>query len=1148
MKRLFFALLITLAFAVAANSQTFRGSINGTVLDPSGAVVPNADVKATEANTGIAHTTVTTSEGQFALQDIPLGFYKVVVTASGFPVYTVDKVEVTAGTVYNLTVKLTLQQASSTVEVSAAAITLDTTTPSQTMTISDDVVQNAPLNGRDFTQLIAVQPGFGGYNVGGFGSLNGTRPNQINWQIDGVDNNDFWHNIPAVNQGGVSGIAGVVLPMDSIVEFAAQTQNGSESGRNAGGTVNVVTRSGGNEFHGTVYYYNRNEFYAAHTPFLPAGTKPPPLRNENYGASLGGPILKDKLFFFANYEKQDFIIGLSGIATEPSDAWVTLAQDLLANPGGKYGAYSAVTQSTPSTNAVSATGGFWPRSGTGSIAALPATPNNYFAPIAETGYSYNGVARVDYEISNKEHLYLRWYGGQGSQTAPLGGSPALGTASSNLKDYFEVAPIHVFNYSAVLNSTFTPRLTNQLLFGANYFNQVFSDFNNGFNTQSMGIFLSPDAVNKGSYILGAPNIVIGPGSGTFEQIGLTPPEGRNDLTWHITDVISHNVGSHSLRYGFEVRQAHLDEFYHRRGTGKFQFDGSQGPWAVGCANATKTTGPAGCQSLINNNQLVGAESLADFLAGDVASSTIAVGDPERFVIVNAFSLHFQDSWQVTKRLNLTLGLRYEYFGPLHSQHQDIANFIPGPGFKVTGTGPLFSSDKNNFAPRIGFAYQASQSGDLVVRGGFGVFYDQINLNPFLDFRPPVSAPQGIEGNPFGASPVTTYGTDFCGNVTYNWQAVQVPGAVCGAGTPNAGQVNTAGSIFGPKLACADPNCADQKALQLGVYSVSPNFRTPYFFNYNLQVEKSFGKAGVLQVGYVGSEGRKLNIVSNINQPNSAGQVLQPNLGAILQLNTIGTSNYNALQTTFRTRAWKGLSSQIAYTWSHSLDEISEYRAAILDNAFDKRADYGNSDFDTRHLFTLNFTYDIPKATWASSWWADRLVNGWQLSSIMNFHSGQPYDEVLSGLNLIGNPFSGVSHSFDKTIPGVQWLNPTAFCNPSAINKATGLTDPGCTGSPVSRNKFFGPNFKDVDLSVIKNIPIKERFSLQLRADMFNLFNRNNFASGVGSVGTGCSEDFTNHHCLPGFGQVTDTIGDFNGAPGLGPGEQFNMQLAVKLRF
>lgn len=1131
-------LVFVVLLAVPANAQTFRGSISGVVTDPSGAAIPNATVKATETATSIDHNTVSSSEGVFGFSDLPTGLYKVTVQASGFPTYAVDKVEVVAGQIYNLTVQLKIGTAATTVEVNAAAITLDTTTQTQSMTITDDVVQNAPLNGRDFTQLIAVQPGFGGYNVGGFGSLNGTRPNQINWQIDGVDNNDFWHNIPAVNQGGVSGIAGVVLPIDSITEFSAQTSSGPEGGRNAGGTVNVVTRSGGNDLHGSIYYYNRNEFYAAHTPFLPAGTKAPPLRNENYGASLGGPILKNKLFYFFNYEKQDFIIGLSGVATEPSDAWVTLAQDLLANPGGKYGTYSSVAQSTGSTNAIGPNG-FWPRSGNNSIAGLPATLNNYFAPIAEFGYSYNGVGRVDYEISNKHHLYLRAYMGQGNQVAPLGGSPALGTASSNLKYYFEAAPIHVYNYSAVLNSTFTSRLTNQLLFGTNYFNQIFSDFNNGFNTQAMKIFLSPDAVNKGKYISGAPNIIIGPGSGSFEQIGLTPPEGRSDLTWHITDIVSQNIGAHQFRYGVEVRQAHLNEFYHRRGTGKFVFDGSQGPWssAAGCANATATTGPAGCQTLINNTQLVAAEGLADFLAGDVLKSAIAVGNPERWVKVSAFNAYLQDSWQATKRLNLNFGVRYEYFGPMSTTKSgDIVNFDPTTAGFVTqeGSHPLFRPGKDHFAPRLGFAYQANQKGDFVVRGGVGVFYDQINLNPFLDFRPPISAPSGIQGNPFGTSPVSTYQTNVCGATSYQWDSVQVPGLVC----PD-GFVNTAGSIFGPVRKCSVADCSGATDPQgLGAYSVSRNSRVPYFFNYNLQIEKGFGNIGVWQIGYVGSEGRKLNLVSNIN---AAGTFVH--FGNILELNTIGTSNYNSLQTLFRTRNWRGVSSQFAYTWSHALDEISEYRAAILDDPANKRADYGNGDFDTRHLFTVNLSYDVPKAKWATSTWSKYLFNDWLVSTIMNFHSGQPNDETLSGLNLIKgiDPYASGRYHFNASIPGAQWFNPNAFCDPG---------DAGCGGAPMGRNVLVGPNFKDIDLSVVKYVPIKERLKLELRADMFNVFNRINYASGLGAVGLTCSEDKIAHHCTTasGFGQVTDTIGDFNGAPGLGPGEQFNIQIAGKLRW
>src|SRR5215472_6784797 len=271
MRRLLFLVflaVVLLVFALAANAQTFRGAINGTVTDPSGAVVPNAQVKATETATGIEHNTVTTGDGQFAFQDIPVGTYKVNITATGFATMTVAKVEVLAGSIYTLPVKLSIAKEVTTVEVAAAALTMDTTTSTQTQTIEAQVVQDIPLNGRDFSQLIAVNPGYGGYSVGGFGSLNGTRPNQMNWQIDGVDNNDFWHNIPAVNQGGVSGIAGIILPIDSIDEFSSQTQNGAETGRSAGGTVNLVLKSGGNAIHGTAYFYERNEAWSAASPFF----------------------------------------------------------------------------------------------------------------------------------------------------------------------------------------------------------------------------------------------------------------------------------------------------------------------------------------------------------------------------------------------------------------------------------------------------------------------------------------------------------------------------------------------------------------------------------------------------------------------------------------------------------------------------------------------------------------------------------------------------------------------------------------------------------------------------------------------------------------------------------------------------------------
>jgi hypothetical protein len=511
-------------------------------------------------------------------------------------------------------------------------------------------------------------------------------------------------------------------------------------------------------------------------------------------------------------------------------------------------------------------------------------------------------------------------------------------------------------------------------------------------------------------------------------------------------------------------------------------------------------------------------ALSDFLAGRVASSSIAVGNAERKVVVNGFDFFAQDSWQLTRRLNVNWGLRWDYFGPLHSSHKDLAVFIPSAGgIKIQGNGisDIFPPDKNNFAPRLGFAYQPTSREDFVVRGGFGVFYDQINMNPFLDFRPP-NAADGLEDNPAGPSAVSTYATNSLQQTSYTWQ-------------PNT-------YIFNPISTCVtgnvatDPNCGGSI---FDVFSVNQNFRTPYFFNYNLNVQKSFGNGmAVWQVGYVGSQGRKLSIMLDINQLSGGAEIISPitgnlttegalsqfpNYGGINQLNSIGTSNYNGLQSTLRLRAWHGLTSQFVYTWAHALDEITAYRGAIPRDSTNLKAEYGNGDFDTRHNFSATFTWDIP----GSSHGPKILTHGWQVNSLMTFHGGQPLDGVRTGFDQIANPFAGVSHSFNKS--GVTWINPNSF--------APGSTFLG----NLRRNQIYGPGFSDVDLSVFKNIPITERVKAQFRIEMFNTFNRVNLASGIGATG-------------PGSGVIADTIGDFNGAPGIGPGEAFNMQLGLKIIF
>ena len=331
----FRAILIAIALVIALPingvAQTFRGGINGTVTDQSGAVVAGASVEVTDPATGVSHKATTSSAGEYSFQDMPLGTYTIKVTTVGFKASVVKNVPVTAGVIYTLPIKLSIQASGETIEVSASGLALDTTSATQTTDIPETTVQDIPLNGRDFTQMIGLAPGFAGYALGGFGSVNGTRGNQVNWQIDGADNNDWWHNIPAVNQGGVENIAGVTLPIDSIEEFSLQTQSSAEVGRNPGGSVNLVTKSGTNSLHGSIYYYERNQALAESNPFNTLGDLP--LENVQWGASLGGPFYKDHTFWFTNFEKQKFNIATGNSGLEPNAYYQTAALQLLTNAG-----------------------------------------------------------------------------------------------------------------------------------------------------------------------------------------------------------------------------------------------------------------------------------------------------------------------------------------------------------------------------------------------------------------------------------------------------------------------------------------------------------------------------------------------------------------------------------------------------------------------------------------------------------------------------------------------------------------------------------------------------------------------------------------------------------------------------------------------
>ena len=1115
---------LTLLFTVATlHSQTFRGGINGTVVDPSGAVVASVAVEAVGVGTGVVWKAVTSSGGEFAFSGMPVGKYNITVTASGFKTEDVNGVPVSAGTIYTLPVHLSITSASQTITVSASALALDTTSTVQTTDIPTQTVQDTPMNGRDFTQLIALVPGYAGYSGGGYGSVNGTRPDMVNWQIEGADNNDLWWNIPAVNQGGVSGIAGITLPIDAIDQFSTVTEAGADTGRNPGATVNLSIKSGTNTFHGSAYYYNRNEALAAQSALL--ATKPE-LRNQQFGFSTGGPVWPDHAFFFLTYEEQKFVIGTAQPSTEPSAAYQTLALQQLTAWG--------ISESQTAQNLLNGAGkyqGLWPASAlTG-----PATPFNYTNPGNENGYSHNGLAKIDYNLNANNKLSVKWYVGQGNQTAPT---------TSLLAPYFEVAPIHVQNYSVTWNAVVSPRMTNQLFAGVNYFNQAFSDASNDYDPLALG--LNTGVTSSG--LAGAPRIEIaspsassglGASADGFDYVGSTVESGRQDITGHLDELLAWTVGKHEFHFGGEFRKAQIYDFYQSGQRGTFVFDGTQGPWSGAEGTPCDALATASGASAPSTSDPSHVFALADFLAGcfDAGATSIVQGNPKRKVFVNSFALFTSDTWQLSPRLNVNYGLRYEYTGPMHDGTKDLSIFLPSAtnGIAIAGeTIPdLYPQWYGGVSPRIGFSWQPTSDGRTVVRGGFGLGFDSANLVNFLNSRfSSNGGPFGVQDNPAGTSPVE--------------QTAPSVGTV-----PSGAAYGT--DIFinesSPSNPCvANPNASVCPSVNL--FSVSQKLRPGYVENYNFNLQRSLGPGAIVQLGYVGSAGHHLRNLIDINQAalGSGGAnatrpygSTYPNYGVINQIQSEAASNYSSLQGLIRTSAWHGLTTQASYTWGHSLDDQSEIYLYNPQNSFCFTCEYGNSDFDVRNTFSAYLSYDVPGASAGPHW----LTHGWQLNSLWNFHGGQPFtiyssDSIQNAAGQSGsgtgeyadrankNPgvgaYTGVSHSVQSY--AVNWMNPSAYT--SSLPNAFGTSQ---------RNDLHGPGFEDIDFSVFKNTHVTERVTAQFRVEMFNLFNHLNLAQ----PGDGyCTDSST---CA-----IAATVGANYGAPGIGAGEPYNTQLALKILF
>lgn len=1059
-------MLLAALVALSANlfGQTFRGGIAGTVTDSSGAAVAGASVTLTGTDTGLTRSAETGAGGDFAFRDLPLGRYSVSITASGFQKTDVTNISVDAGRTFDIPAKLQVASQSTSVQVEASSIAIETTASAVTSVIPTKVITDVPLNGRNFTQLLKLNPG-----VNGSGSLNGTRTNSINWQIDGADNNDQWHNTAAVNQGGVSGVAGTLLPIDAIDQFSLQSGSDAEAGRNGGGVLNLVIKSGTNDYHGSLYYFNRNEFLTARNYFLAPSARVQKFRNNQPGGSLGGPIWKNHTFFFLTYEQQNLRTGNTALGTTPSAAWVNLASSLLA------------ARSVP-VNPVSLRliNSYWPANSlTG-----PATQNNFSSNADAISDSYNGIIKLDHIFNERNNVSFRYFGGTGQQSA---------NAGSVIPYYYQVAPSRMHNFSAVYNFVVSPKFVGQTMAGVNYFKQTFNDAVTGLNSSDVGL----NTGLSNPFLYGAPALNI---SG-FDSTGVTPPLGRIDTTGHLNQTFTYTAGTHQIRFGAEYRRARLDVFYQRNARGTFNFNGSRGTGGA----AGDTWGTAQFLGGAANASL---NALADFLSGRVNTnqSTISYGDRQRNYYFNTTSGFVQDSWKVRPNLTLNYGVNWIYQGPLNDPTNRISTFIPSRGgitYVGQGIDTIYPRDWNNFAPRFGFAYQPIGSNRIVVRGGYGLFYQVPNVNYLGDNNPSNGGATGVLSNPGGLSPVYTL-------------ANQAPYTIQN-GVP----------IFGNSSFPTGP---------FGLFSVSQNFLTGYVHNYNLNTQFQLSGSTVLEVGYVGSLSRKLPVTLNINQipAGSAGNVARPyfaqfpNFRTINEVQSVGNGYYNGAIVSLRSSNFHGISTKLNYTFGHARDDLSGTRNTIPQNSYCLRCDYSDADFDIRHTFAGYIGYSIPSPERFKA-----ILGGWQLNSLLTFYTGAPFT-VRSGQNtsgtgenndraqLVGDPFANVPANTGTTY---YWFNRAAFALPAA----------GTYGN-LGRNALRGPGVTQVDLSVFKDNIITERVKLQLRFDMFNVFNSLVLAPPTANVSS------------TGNGQITQTLDSSTGAPGLGTGASRNVQLGVKLIF
>lgn len=1079
--------LLAVTHGVPSWTQTFRGAIQGTVADSTGAAVPGAQVTVTSNETSLERHAVTDDAGNYSFTELPLGQYSVAAEKTGFQKRVSTGVRVDVGNSARVDVTLDPGQAKQVVEVAASVPLVETTSDNQGGTIDSRQASELPVNGRDFGKAVLLVPGAASDpssvsdSPGAFGtfSINGNRGRSNNYLLDGTDMNDGYRNDPAINEAGVFGTPATILPLDALAEIPVISGADAQFGRNSGAIVNIVTKSGTNAFHGDGFEFFRNSALDARNFFNTRPLPQNPFHNNQFGGSIGGPIVKNKTFFFLSYEGQREYGGLTSVGHVPTQADITtaLASPTVINAGGENPVIANLLARNP-----------WP---------APNIPtdvngNNLLATTRFSNRIDSGIAKLDQHFAAGDVLTGRYYFGDSSQSFPL----AL-VGGGDLPGYNTVTPTRVQLVSLSYTHVFTPRFLLELRAGYNRFAETFSPEDASFDPRSIGL-----NTVQGSD-LGLPEMLVS-GEATLGA-NTSVPRGRVDTNWQYFGNASYNTGRNNWKFGYEFRRTFVNGFFDNGYRGRLLFPDLPS-FLAGLPSGNLTT---------SNHQ--------------------ATGDSRRGTYQNNHAFYVQDNVKLGRNLSMNAGLRWDYFGVIGEERDRFSIFdpsIPGP----VQVKQLYPKDWNNFAPRVSFAYDVRGDAKTVVRAGWGLFYDAFSQDFFVGQLP---------FNTFNAGPA------------YN--DIGGPAPILFSNT--ASLATTAGPCVAPAIPIPNSNrCAPPVFSNFGatdVFTVDQRIRTPYIQNYNFNLQQQLFTGAVLQVGYVGSAGRKLFRFRDLNQSVGGGPLPYPDFVYINQFESTAISNYNGLQTTLRLRT-HGLVSDVNYTWSHSIDTASDGQdfvpnASQPDNSFNAASERASSNFDTRQRFSWNFVYEFP-----SSSTHKLLLSGWMLNGILSLQTGQPVnvnylfegdfngsDEYFGRPDVVGDPTAG------RHLPNT-FLNAAAFAVPCTWEAAAEACAPGTQhfGS-LGRNAFTGPTFKQFDFSIAKNTALGEKLKMQWRVDFFNVFNHPNFSN---PLLPGFAVDFLNGSLPDASGRgtgsipITATPDVGSGNPYLGGGGPRNLQLAVKFQF